>query len=211
MTNHTTRLYHVCVLINKGSLEPFMCFNHTTAPDSMTFSSHPRNTTKNESPPPPPPPPPNPICTQHTHNHAYNHNLRLCLRSPSNSQGSCAQTILLPRPSNQCSFSWSYLLSRGIGEEIIGPHFTSKHDVIIEVEELVRQAWDAVQMGFYRRRAEGGEVTLVWKQFLKNRHPVLLTCVTTNHSEWKHSLAWKTDTQFCLLVSQPTTLNENTL
>ena len=95
MTNHTTMLYHVCVLINKRSFEPFMCFNHATVPDSMSFSSHPTHTHKKRNPPSPPPPNMHTTHT-HTHNHTYNHNLRLCLRSPSNSQGSCAQTILLP-------------------------------------------------------------------------------------------------------------------
>jgi hypothetical protein len=45
--------------------------------------------------------------------------------------------------------------------KVVRPDIGAKHDVIVQIQKLVRQARDAVQMGLYGRRAKRGEMTLV--------------------------------------------------
>lgn len=67
--------------------------------------------------------------------------------------------------SSQCSLSQTRrianLLAVGVRVEVIWPHVSAEHDVIVEVDELVGQAWDAVQMRLNRRRRERRKVTFV--------------------------------------------------
>jgi hypothetical protein len=50
--------------------------------------------------------------------------------------------------------------------EVLWPYWGSKHDIIIEIDEPLAEAWDAVEMSFYRRRTEGREMTLVQEYLL---------------------------------------------
>ena len=59
------------------------------------------------------------------------------------------------------------LLAVSVSVEVIWPHFFTKHDVVVHVDELVRESRDAMDMSLYGRRAEGGQVAGVGKDFLK--------------------------------------------
>ena len=50
--------------------------------------------------------------------------------------------------------------------EIIRPHVLAEHDVIIEVDELLREAWDAMDVRLNGWRAECGKVGLVLEDIL---------------------------------------------
>lgn len=50
--------------------------------------------------------------------------------------------------------------------EVIWPHIFPKHDVIVEVDELLGQAWDPVDVCFNGRRTEGGKVSKVLEDIL---------------------------------------------
>lgn len=60
-----------------------------------------------------------------------------------------------------------YLLSGSIGEEIIRPHFWSKHDIVIEVDELVWQPWDTVKVALNSRGTVSWQVALVGENLLQ--------------------------------------------
>lgn len=44
------------------------------------------------------------------------------------------------------------LLTSAASEEVVGPHIATEHDVIVQVQELVAQTFDAVQMRLDRGR-----------------------------------------------------------
>lgn len=67
-----------------------------------------------------------------------------------------------------------YLLSFRVAVEVIRPDFFAKHHVIIEVNKLLREPWDAVDVGFYSRGAEGGEVAVVLEDVLQVKKTVFI-------------------------------------
>ena len=50
--------------------------------------------------------------------------------------------------------------------EVVGPHVLAEHDVVVEVDELLGEARDAVDVGLDGRGAEGGQVALVLEDVL---------------------------------------------
>ena len=54
-------------------------------------------------------------------------------------------------------------------EEVVRPHVLPKHDVVVEVDELLRQAWDSVNVGLNGRGTEGGQVGVVLEDILHRR------------------------------------------
>ena len=59
-----------------------------------------------------------------------------------------------------------HLLSFGVAVEVVGPHVLAEHDVVVEVDELLGEARDAVDVGLDGRGAEGGQVALVLENVL---------------------------------------------
>lgn len=53
--------------------------------------------------------------------------------------------------------------------EVIWPHVFAKHDIIIEVNELLGEPWDAVDVGLNGRRAERGKVAVVLEDILEDK------------------------------------------
>lgn len=60
-------------------------------------------------------------------------------------------TISISDPGSRASFltvrhwpSEVHLLASSVSEEIVRPHITAEHDIIIEVQEVVWESWDAV-------------------------------------------------------------------
>lgn len=54
-----------------------------------------------------------------------------------------------------------------MGVEVIRPDVSAEHHVIIEVNELLREAWDAVDVGLDGRGAESGEVAAILEDVLE--------------------------------------------
>ncbi len=54
--------------------------------------------------------------------------------------------------------------------EVIRPHILAEHDIIIEVDELLRESWDSVNVGLYGGRTECRQVGLVLKNVLRDKH-----------------------------------------
>ena len=50
--------------------------------------------------------------------------------------------------------------------EVVRPHVLAEHDVVVEVDELLGEAGDAVDVGLDGRGAEGGQVALVLEDVL---------------------------------------------
>jgi len=46
-------------------------------------------------------------------------------------------------------------------DEVFGQHLRAEKDIVVEVDELLRQAGNTVQVGFDGRRAEHGQVRFV--------------------------------------------------
>lgn len=67
----------------------------------------------------------------------------------------------------------SHLLSFRVAVEIIRPDLFAKHHVVIEVNELLREPWDAVDVGLDSRGAEGGEVAVVQEDILQVRKKMI--------------------------------------
>lgn len=61
----------------------------------------------------------------------------------------------------------SHLLSFRVGVEIIRPDVFAKHDVIVEINELLREPGDAVDVGLDGRGAESGKVAVVLEDILE--------------------------------------------
>lgn len=61
----------------------------------------------------------------------------------------------------------SHLLSFRVRVEIIRPDVFAKHHVIVEINELLREPWDAVDVGLDGRRAESGKVAVVLEDILE--------------------------------------------
>lgn len=51
--------------------------------------------------------------------------------------------------------------------EVIRPDFFAKHHVVVEVNELLGEPWDAVDVGLYGRGAESGKVAVVLEDILE--------------------------------------------
>lgn len=51
--------------------------------------------------------------------------------------------------------------------EVVWPDISAKHHIVIEVNELLGEPWDAVHVGFYGRGAESGKVAVVQEDILK--------------------------------------------
>lgn len=60
----------------------------------------------------------------------------------------------------------AHLLPFGVAVEVVRPHFFTKHHVIVEVNKLLGEAWDAVDVGLYRGGAERGQVAVVLEDVL---------------------------------------------
>lgn len=56
-----------------------------------------------------------------------------------------------------------------MGVEVVRPDVSAEHHVIIEVNELLREAWDAVDVGLYGRGAESGEVAAILEDVLEEK------------------------------------------
>lgn len=65
--------------------------------------------------------------------------------------------------------SLSDLLTFRMAVEIIRPHVLAEHDIIIEVDELLRESWDSVNVSLYGRRTECRQVGLVLKKVLRDK------------------------------------------
>lgn len=63
----------------------------------------------------------------------------------------------------------SHLLSFRVAVEVVWPHVFAKHDIIIEVNELLGEPWDAVDVGLNGRRAERGKVAVVLEDILEDK------------------------------------------
>ena len=48
------------------------------------------------------------------------------------------------------------IVTLGRVEEILGVNFPTKHEIIIQVDEVSWEAWDAMEISFYRIRIECG-------------------------------------------------------
>ena len=65
----------------------------------------------------------------------------------------------------------SNLLPGRVREEVVGPDVFAEHDVIVEVDELVREAGDLVQVTLDGGRRERRQVALVREDLLNvNNH-----------------------------------------
>ena len=66
----------------------------------------------------------------------------------------------------------SHLLSFRVAVEVVRPDVFPKHHIIIEVNELLGEARDAVDVGLYGRRAKSGKVAVVLEDILevKEKH-----------------------------------------
>ena len=51
--------------------------------------------------------------------------------------------------------------------EVFRPHVISKHDIIVEVDEILGQSWNAMQVTFYGWGTVGGQVRLIDKDVLQ--------------------------------------------
>ena len=60
----------------------------------------------------------------------------------------------------------SYLLSFRVAVEVVRPDVFAKHHIIIKVNELLGEPWDAVDVCLYGRRAESGKVAVVLEDIL---------------------------------------------
>ena len=60
-----------------------------------------------------------------------------------------------------------YLLSVGVGEEVIRPHLCTEHDIIIHVDKLFRQTRYAVKVSLDGWRGKCWQVTAVWEDLLE--------------------------------------------
>lgn len=69
------------------------------------------------------------------------------------------------------------LLSFGVTEEVVRPHVLPEHDVVVEVDELLRQAWDSVDVGLNGRGTEGGQVGVVLEDILHRRDNHMATWI----------------------------------
>lgn len=61
----------------------------------------------------------------------------------------------------------SHLLSFRVGVEIIRPDVFTKHHVIVEINELLREPWDAVDVRLDGRGAESGKVAVILEDILE--------------------------------------------
>lgn len=66
----------------------------------------------------------------------------------------------------------SHLLSFWVCVEVIWPDIFAKHHVIIEINELLGEPWDAVDVGLNGRGAKSGEVAVILEDILqvKEKH-----------------------------------------
>ena len=65
----------------------------------------------------------------------------------------------------------SNLLAGGVREKVVGPDVFAEHDVIVEVDELVREAGNLVQVTLDGGRRERRQVALVREDLLNvNNH-----------------------------------------
>ena len=62
---------------------------------------------------------------------------------------------------------WGYLLPPLGGVEILRPHGVTKHDVVVEVNEELGEARDAMEVGFDGGGAVGRQVGLVGENVLE--------------------------------------------
>lgn len=53
--------------------------------------------------------------------------------------------------------------------EIIRPHLSSKHDIIIEVDELFRETWYLMKVTLNGRRAVGRKMRVILEDLLQER------------------------------------------
>lgn len=60
-----------------------------------------------------------------------------------------------------------HLLSFGVCVEVIRPDIFAKHHVIIEINELLGEPWDAVDVGLNGRGAKSGEVGVILEDILQ--------------------------------------------
>lgn len=60
-----------------------------------------------------------------------------------------------------------HLLSFGVREEVIRPDIFAKHHVVIEVNELLGESWDAVDVGLNGWGAEGRKMALILEDILE--------------------------------------------
>lgn len=61
----------------------------------------------------------------------------------------------------------SHLLSFRVGVEIIRPDVFAKHHVVVEINELLREPWDAVDVGLDGRGAESRKVAVILEDILE--------------------------------------------
>lgn len=60
-----------------------------------------------------------------------------------------------------------HLLSFGVCEEVVRPDVFAKHHVVIEVNELLGESWDAVDVGLNGWGAESRKMTVILEDILE--------------------------------------------
>lgn len=53
--------------------------------------------------------------------------------------------------------------------EVVRPDVFSKHHIIVEINEFLREPWDTVDVGLYGRGAESWKVAAVQEDILKSK------------------------------------------
>lgn len=64
------------------------------------------------------------------------------------------------------------LLSCGVREEVIRPDIFAKHHIVIEVNELLGESWDAVDVGLNGWGAESRKMALILEDILEDEEKI---------------------------------------
>lgn len=64
--------------------------------------------------------------------------------------------------------------------EVIRPYVFAEHDIIVEVDKLLRQSWDSVDVSLNGRRAERWQMRLILENVLRHTQALLYNvCVVS--------------------------------
>lgn len=80
------------------------------------------------------------------------------------------------------------LLTLGVAVEVIRPNVFAEHDIIVKIDELLRESWNAVDVSFNGRRTERRQVRLILENVLR-REKKLQMC--TWCASRKHEMLWR--------------------
>lgn len=76
-------------------------------------------------------------------------------------------------------FCPAHLLSFGVAVEVIWPDVFAEHHIVVEVNELLREARDPMDVRLNGRGAETGKVGAVQEKILKDRNQTKLFLIRT--------------------------------